>query len=81
MIVQDSLASPSTPARRREIVAEGIDIHELAQNAEECLARMHESLETVSLDKEHVGCLPREFSGGQRQRIGMACALAVDRSS
>jgi peptide/nickel transport system ATP-binding protein len=47
----------------------------------EALARAHELLHLVGLDPRAADRYAHEFSGGQRQRIGIACALALDRSS
>ena len=78
MIFQDPQASLNPRMVVSDIVAEGIDIHHLASSDQERLARVHELLETVGLNKEHANRFPHEFSGGQRQRIGVARALAVE---
>jgi oligopeptide transport system ATP-binding protein len=78
MIFQDPQASLNPRMIVSDIVAEGIDIHDLAASKEERLDRVHELLETVGLSKEHANRYPHEFSGGQRQRIGVARALAVE---
>jgi oligopeptide transport system ATP-binding protein len=78
MIFQDPQASLDPRMVVGDIVAEGIDIHELASSPQERLDRVHELLETVGLNKEHANRFPHEFSGGQRQRIGVARALAVE---
>ena len=78
MIFQDPYASLDGRMKVRDIIAEGIDIHELAKTAEERDAMVDELLETVGLNKEHANRYPHEFSGGQRQRIGIARALAVN---
>src|SRR5215203_1901577 len=78
MIFQDPQASLNPRMVVGDIVAEGIDIHNLADSTEERTERAHELLETVGLSKEHASRYPHEFSGGQRQRIGVARALAVD---
>ena len=78
MVFQDPQASLNPRMVVGDIVAEGIDIHGLAENGKERLDRVHELLETVGLSKEHANRYPHEFSGGQRQRIGIARALAVD---
>ncbi|WP_174615013.1 ABC transporter ATP-binding protein [Virgibacillus ihumii] len=78
MIFQDPYASLNPRMTVMEIIAEGIDIHNLANSKEEREKRVYELLETVGLNQEHANRYPHEFSGGQRQRIGVARALAVD---
>src|SRR5918999_808325 len=78
MVFQDPQASLNPRMIVSDIIAEGIDIHNLAANGKERLDRVHELLETVGLNPEHANRYPHEFSGGQRQRIGVARALAVD---
>ncbi|CAN5694861.1 ATP-binding cassette domain-containing protein [soil metagenome] len=78
MIFQDPQASLNPRMVVSDIVAEGIDIHNLASSSQERLDRVHELLETVGLSPEHANRFPHEFSGGQRQRIGVARALAVE---
>ncbi len=77
MIFQDPYASLNPRMKVRDIIAEGINIHELAKTKEEADQQVYRLLETVGLSKEHAGRYPHEFSGGQRQRIGIARALAV----
>jgi oligopeptide transport system ATP-binding protein len=78
MIFQDPYASLNPRMMVKDIIAEGIDIHGLANSRKERTERVHELLQTVGLNKEHANRYPHEFSGGQRQRIGIARALAVD---
>jgi oligopeptide transport system ATP-binding protein len=78
MIFQDPQASLNPRMVVRDIIAEGLDIHDLAGIKKERRDRVHELLETVGLSREHANRYPHEFSGGQRQRIGVARALAVD---
>ncbi|WLD94710.1 ABC transporter ATP-binding protein [Alkalihalobacillus sp. AL-G] len=78
MIFQDPYASLNPRMIVADIIAEGIDIHNLAKNKTERMAKVYELLETVGLNREHANRYPHEFSGGQRQRIGIARALAVE---
>ncbi|MGF3227200.1 ABC transporter ATP-binding protein [Facklamia sp. P12932] len=78
MIFQDPYASLNPRMKVRDIIAEGIDIHGLAQSKEERDEKVNRLLEDVGLTIDHAGRYPHEFSGGQRQRIGIARALAVE---
>jgi ABC-type dipeptide/oligopeptide/nickel transport system ATPase subunit len=78
MVFQDPQASLNPRMIVGDTIAEGIDIHNLAESRKERTERVNELLETVGLSKEHANRYPHEFSGGQRQRIGVARALAVD---
>ncbi|WP_058486595.1 ABC transporter ATP-binding protein [Defluviitalea phaphyphila] len=77
MIFQDPYASLNPRMLVSNIIAEGIDVHNLLKG-EERKKRIQELLELVGLNKEHANRFPHEFSGGQRQRIGIARALAVN---
>ncbi|MGE7920400.1 dipeptide ABC transporter ATP-binding protein [Viridibacillus sp. NPDC093762] len=76
MIFQDPYSSLNPRMKVGDIIAEGLDIHQL--NLGQRQEKVHELLETVGLNKEHANRYPHEFSGGQRQRIGIARALAVE---
>jgi len=82
MIFQDPYASLNGRMTVTDIIAEGIDTHNIYKGHKNPkLAkqeRIYELLESVGLKKEHASRYPHEFSGGQRQRIGIARALAVD---
>ena len=78
MIFQDPYASLNPRMTVEDIIAEGLDIHNLVKTKEERRERVEELLETVGLNKNHASRFPHEFSGGQRQRIGIARALAVE---
>lgn len=78
MIFQDPYASLDPRMTVADIIAEGIDIHNLAKNAEDRTQKIFHYLDLVGLNKEHANRFVHEFSGGQRQRIGIARALAVE---
>lgn len=77
MIFQDPQASLNGRMKVLDIIAEGIDIHNLASSKEEREEIVRKLLDLVGLNKDHLTRYPHEFSGGQRQRIGIARALAV----
>ncbi|MCR4431746.1 MAG: ATP-binding cassette domain-containing protein [Tepidanaerobacteraceae bacterium] len=77
MIFQDPYASLDPRMTVRDIIGEGIDIHNLYKGKERT-HRIYELLNIVGLNKEHADRYPHEFSGGQRQRIGIARALAIE---
>ncbi len=77
MIFQDPYASLNPRSVVMDIIAEGIDIHQLYTGSRR-KEKVYELLQTVGLGAEHANRYPHEFSGGQRQRIGIARALAVD---
>jgi ABC-type oligopeptide transport system ATPase subunit len=77
IIFQDPYSSLNPRMRVGDAIAEGIQIHRLAQGAE-VKRRVEALLAEVGLDPSYAGRYPHEFSGGQRQRIGIARALAVE---
>jgi oligopeptide transport system ATP-binding protein len=78
VIFQDPYASLNPRMTVADIIAEGIDIHHIAENAKDRRDRVYNLLDLVGLNKEHANRFVHEFSGGQRQRIGIARALAVE---
>jgi len=76
MIFQDPIASLNPRMTVKEIIAEGLVINGIKDEAyiEE---KVFEILELVGLVREHAGRYPHEFSGGQRQRIGIARAVIM----
>ena len=77
MIFQDPYASLNPRWRVRDIVAEPIRAHELAQTAAEIDARVAALLDQVGLAAADGSKYPHQFSGGQRQRVSIARALAT----
>ena len=78
MIFQDPYASLNPRWRVKDIVAEPIRAHGLAQTAAALAAKVVALLEQVGLAGADGAKYPHQFSGGQRQRISIARALATD---
>lgn len=78
MIFQDPYASLNPRMKVRDIIAEGMRVHQIASSKKEVNDRVNYLLERVGLNVDHATRYPHEFSGGQRQRIGIARALAVE---
>jgi len=78
MIFQDPYASLNPRWRVKEIVAEPIRAHGLAQTPAALAAKVVALLEQVGLAGADGAKYPHQFSGGQRQRISIARALATD---
>ena len=76
IIFQDPFASLSPRMSVRDIIAEGLEIHEKVSTAE-IDQRVIEVMESVQLDPNVRYRYPNEFSGGQRQRIAIARALIL----
>ena len=76
MIFQDPIASLDPRMTVRDIIAEGLVINGITDQAY-INEKVYEILETVGLVREHADRYPHEFSGGQRQRIGIARAVVM----
>jgi oligopeptide transport system ATP-binding protein len=76
IIFQDPFASLNPRMTIREIIAEPLRIHGMAEGGQ-IDDRVRELLKLVGLQPYHANRYPHEFSGGQRQRVGVARALAV----
>ncbi|MCB5187666.1 ATP-binding cassette domain-containing protein [Methylobacillus caricis] len=77
MIFQDPFASLNPRMKVRDIVGEGLLIHEIGSPKEQ-LDQVVRMLERVGLKTADLNKYPHEFSGGQRQRIGIARALVLE---
>ncbi len=75
-VFQDPFGSLSPRMSVREIVGEGLSIHETL-SPEELEERISEALGEVGIAPEEQERYPHEFSGGQRQRIALARALIL----
>jgi len=76
MIFQDPIASLDPRMTVRDIIAEGLVIKGITDQAY-INEKVYEILEMVGLVREHADRYPHEFSGGQRQRIGIARAVIM----
>ena len=77
MIFQDPVASLNPRMTVREIIAEGLVINGIKDQAY-IDEKVYEILELVGLVREHAGRYPHEFSGGQKQRIGIARSVIMN---
>ncbi|MGN6670777.1 MAG: ABC transporter ATP-binding protein [Candidatus Nucleicultricaceae bacterium] len=77
IVFQDPFGSLSPRMTVRDIVGEGLKVHESTLSESEYLLRTTLALREVGLDPEMADRYPHEFSGGQRQRISIARALIL----
>ncbi|NJS38131.1 MAG: ATP-binding cassette domain-containing protein [Rhodobacteraceae bacterium] len=77
MVFQDPQASLNPRMTLSRIISEPLDEHTDWAEAKK-LARVHELMDAVGLNRRFDNRFPHEFSGGQRQRIGIARALALN---
>ena len=77
MIFQDPYSSLNPRMKIKNIIAEGLVVHNLLDNKKR-MKKVGEVLERVGISANSMDRFPHEFSGGQRQRIGIARALALD---
>ncbi len=78
IVFQDPYGSLSPRMVIRDIVAEGLRIHEPGLGEAERDARVVKALEEVGIDPETRFRYPHEFSGGQRQRVAIARAIVLE---
>jgi ABC-type uncharacterized transport system, duplicated ATPase component len=78
MVFQDPFGSLSPRLSIGEIIAEGLDVHQLYHSKAERTQRVQDALAEVGLDPLMAARYPHEFSGGQRQRIAIARALVLN---
>lgn len=77
VVFQDPFGSLSPRLSVRQIIEEGLRVHEPDMDVPAREARVAEVLSEVNLEPDQMDRYPHEFSGGQRQRISIARALAL----
>ena len=77
IVFQDPFGSLSPRLSVRQIVEEGLLVHEPLLSATERGERVSQALADVGLDPAVQDRYPHEFSGGQRQRIAIARAMIL----
>jgi microcin C transport system ATP-binding protein len=77
IIFQDPYGSLSPRRSVRQIVEQGLGVHEPHLDEKELTARVDDGLQDVGLDPADKDRYPHEFSGGQRQRIAIARAIVL----
>jgi len=77
IVFQDPYGSLSPRMTISQIVAEGLEVHQIGQTTKEREERVIQALTDVGLDPATRFRYPHEFSGGQRQRIAIARALVL----
>ena len=76
IVFQDPFGSLSPRMTVEQIIAEGLEIHNI-NNEKDHKKLIIQALLEVNLDPESRHRYPHEFSGGQRQRIAIARALVL----
>ncbi|MGB5445995.1 MAG: ATP-binding cassette domain-containing protein, partial [Psychromonas sp.] len=79
IVFQDPFASLSPRMSVRDIIAEGLQVHQTEKplSSKEIDDQVEQVLQRVGLEKDSALRYPHEFSGGQRQRISIARALIL----
>lgn len=77
IVFQDPFASLSPRLSVRDIIAEGLEVHEPDLSRQQIDKKIEKVLQRVGLDNESALRYPHQFSGGQRQRISIARALIL----
>lgn len=78
IVFQDPFTSLSPRMRVRDIILEGLTIHEPGLSEMEREQRLRDVMDQVRLSQSVENRYPYEFSGGQRQRIAIARALVLN---
>ena len=77
VVFQDPFSSLSPRLTIYQIIAEGLQVHNIGANKEERRRIAEQALQEVGLEEAMLDRYPHEFSGGQRQRIAIARAVVL----
>ena len=77
IVFQDPYGSLSPRMSVGQIIAEGLEAHDIVPSVAERDERVVRALEEVEMDAGYRFRYPHEFSGGQRQRIAIARAMIL----
>ena len=77
MIFQDPMACLNPRKKVKEIIAQGLEIHNVCPS-DQIDEKVYAILDKVGLSREQATRFPHQLSGGQRQRIGIARALIMN---
>ncbi len=77
IVFQDPYGSLNPRFSIKDIICEGLKVHESQLQEQEIEWRVKAALEEVGLTADMLYRYPHEFSGGQRQRIAIARALIL----
>jgi len=77
IVFQDPYGSLSPRMTVKEIIEEGLLVHQLGNTPREREAQIIITLQEVGIDPDSRNRYPHEFSGGQRQRIAIARAMVL----
>ena len=77
IVFQDPFSSLSPRLSVRQIIGEGLRVHDLASSRADQERMIGQVLEEVGLESAMADRYPHEFSGGQRQRIAIARAMVL----
>ena len=77
IVFQDPYGALSPRRSARQIIEQGLNVHEPQLSPTERARRVEAALVDVGLDPADKDRYPHEFSGGQRQRIAIARAIVL----
>lgn len=77
IVFQDPYSSLNPRMTVRDIVKEGLEVHNTDLGEEEVESKIVSILDHMGLDKTYENRYPHQLSGGQKQRVGLARSLIL----